>query len=61
MGKKNAKFLFLKLGAEHTGLLCIILLQVKCVSYILFICKIFHKEEEKKKKPNRKTEHSSRD
>ena len=50
MGKKNAKFLFLKLGAEHTGLLCIILLQVKCVSYILFICKIFHKEEEKKKK-----------
>lgn len=58
MGKKNAKFLFLK----HTGLLCIILLQVKCVPYILFICKIFHEEEEEEEeKTNRKPEHSSRD
>lgn len=49
MVKKDAKFLFLKLGAEHrvsfyyNSLICII--------YILFIYKIFHK-----KKANRKTE-----
>lgn len=36
MGEKNAQFLFLKLGAEHTGLLRTIILRIKFIIDILF-------------------------